>query len=423
MTSPVASGLQPTAEVFPNGTRVLATRCRTTPAVTISIGLHAGSLYDPADSPGLAHCLSRVIDRGTNKRSGDTIAEELDRRGVALRINVTRHSLMLTCDCLTEDFEAVLALVADVVRDPTCPEEDVSVRRGEILTALRQDDDNPAVTAVNRLMPLLYGDGHPYAHAPKGTSASLARIDRDALRGFHANRVAPGGLSVVVAGDLEPLSAVDAVSRSFGDWRHDAQPKPALDTPSRPRTRQRIVVPMIGKAQVDIVYGFTTVPRSDPSYYAYRLLVNILGQYGMGGRLGRQIRERQGMAYYAFCSFEASVIAGPLLVRAGVNAANVDRAVAAIDEEVARIAGEGVTDAELVDSKRYLIGSLPRTLETNAGIATFLQNVQQFELGLDFDERLPALLTRVTRDQVNEAAIQTLSPERAALVIAGPYAE
>ena len=180
---------------------------------------------------------------------------------------------------------------------------------------------------------------------------------------------------------------------------------------------------MMGKSQADIAYGFTTIPRSDPRYYAYWLLVNILGQYGMGGRLGRQIRERQGMAYYAFCGFEASVIAGPLLVRAGVNAANVDRAVASIDDEILKMAGEGVSEEELADSKRYLVGSLPRTLETNAGIAAFLQNVQQFDLGVDFDERLPSLLNQVTRDDVNEAAARTLSPDHAALVVAGPYEE
>lgn len=423
MTGPVARGLRPRAEVLPNGTRVLAVQSRTTPAVTISAALHAGSLYDPAGSHGLAHFLSRVIDRGTTQRSGETIAEELDLRGVSLRVNVTRHALMLSCDCLSEDFQTVLSIVADIIRDPTCLEHEVVARRGEILTALQQDDDNPAVTAVNRLMTLLYGVGHPYAHAPKGTPASLEQIERDTLRGFHVDRVAPRGLSVVVVGDVSPTLAVESVSRCFGDWRHDARPEPVLDAPSVPSSRQRIVVPMMGKAQADIAYGFTTIPRTDSRYYAYWLLVNILGQYGMGGRLGRQIRERQGMAYYAFCGFEASVIAGPLLVRAGVNASNVDRAVASIDDEVGKMASEGVSDAELADSKRYLIGSLPRTLETNAGIAAFLQGVQQFELGTDFDERLPTILNQVTREQVNESATQTLSPDHASLVVAGPYEE
>src|SRR4029450_3924189 len=129
---------------------------------------------------------------------------------------------------------------------------------------------------------------------------------------------------------------------------------------------------MMNKAQVDIAYGFITILRSDPRYYAYSLMNNVLGQYSLGGRLGDSIRERQGMAYYVFSALDANVIPGPLMIRAGVNPSNVDRALASIDEEVARMATEGPTDRELAESRQFLIGSLPRRLETNVGIAHFL---------------------------------------------------
>ena len=127
------------------------------------------------------------------------------------------------------------------------------------------------------------------------------------------------------------------------------------------------------------------------------------------------------MAYYAGSLFEAGHIAGPLLVRAGVNADNVDRAIASIDTEVAGMARDGVTDEELTSAKRYLIGSIPRSLETNEGIAQFLQTAEQFDLGLDYDSRLPGLVQSVTADDVAEAARRTLVTEQAAIVIAGPY--
>ena len=127
------------------------------------------------------------------------------------------------------------------------------------------------------------------------------------------------------------------------------------------------------------------------------------------------------MAYYAFCGFEAGLIEGPLIVRAGVSAANVEKAVESIDTEATALANEGVTGNELDNSKCYLTGSLPRTLETNAGIAAFLQNVQQFDLGLDYDRRLPTLIAGVSRDAVSDAARRTLDAGRAAVVVAGPY--
>jgi zinc protease len=150
---------------------------------------------------------------------------------------------------------------------------------------------------------------------------------------------------------------------------------------------------------------------------------NILGQYALGGRLGDSIRERQGMAYYVSSSVDPNVVEGPLVIRAGVSRANVDRAVASIDEELTRLADQGVSEKELDDSRTYLIGSMPRALETNASIATFLQTSQFFELGLDYDLRLPGLLRAVTLDQVNLIARRLIDPARAALAIAGPYGE
>jgi len=115
------------------------------------------------------------------------------------------------------------------------------------------------------------------------------------------------------------------------------------------------VIPMMNKAQADIAYGFTTIVRRDPEYYACWLMNHAFGQYSMSGRLGDSIRERQGMAYYAHSTLDANVMEGPLLIRAGVSAANIDRAVASIDEEVRKLTADGLTQKELDDSRRFLI--------------------------------------------------------------------
>jgi zinc protease len=389
--------------------------------MTININLDAGSMHDPEATPGLAFLFSRVVDRGTDARSVEAISEDLDLRGVSLRVAVSRHVLSLSCDCLVEDFGEILTLLADVIRHPAFPEPEIETRKGEVLTAIRQDEDSPAVVALEQLMMLLYGSDHPFGRRAKGSPGSIEAIDRELLLMFHRARIFPSGLSVVIVGDVETEKAIASVSGAFGNWRGEPGTSSALDPPPAAAERQLVVTPMMNKSQADIAYGFTTVARDDPAYYAYWLMANILGQYGMGGRLGHSIRERQGMAYYAFCGFEAGRIAGPLIVRAGVSAANVDRALTSIDSEVTTLAADGVTDDELADSKRYLIGSLPRTLETNAGIAGFLQNVQQFDLGLDHDQRLPAQIERVSRDEVNAAARTTLDVGRAAVTVAGPY--
>jgi len=210
-------------------------------------------------------------------------------------------------------------------------------------------------------------------------------------------------------------------ARVFGDWSAPSPVPIALPRVVPADRRDRLVIPMMNKAQADVAYGFTTIARRDPAYYAYALMNNVFGQYSMGGRLGDSIRERQGMAYYVYSSLDANLVPGPLMVRAGVSAANIARAVASIDAELTSLAADGPTEQELTDSKQYLVGSLPRTLETNAGIAAFLQTAEFFGLGLDYDVRVPGLLQAVTRDEVHEAARRAVDPSKATVVVAGPY--
>src|SRR5437763_2823782 len=252
---------------------------------------------------------------------------------------------------------------------PSFPEDELEKRKGETLNAIRQDEDSPAAQAVKALFEMLYPDGHPYGRPVKGRADTVARLDRAALGQFHRARFAPSGLTVLVVGDVDSERAATISQRVFGGWQATGPGETTLAPPPAATARRERVIPMMNKAQADIAYGFTTIVRSDPRYYAYTVMNNALGQYGIGGRLGDNIRERQGMAYYVFSSFDANVVEGPLLIRAGVSPANIDKTIAAIDEEVATMAREGVSDAELGDSRRYLIGSMPRVLETNIGIA------------------------------------------------------
>jgi zinc protease len=338
-----------------------------------------------------------------------------------LSTSVNRHLLSRVCTCLAEDLEAILEVVADVLVNATFPETEMDARRAEIVTLIRQDEDNPASVATQECIADLYGASHPYGCRVRGSVGSVESIGRDALRRFHAARFGPSSLVLALVGAVETERAIAAAASAFGAWRANPLPTPPLAAPAVRSTRHVRVAPMMAKAQADIAYGFVAIRRQDPSYHAYSLMNNILGQYSLGGRLGDSIRERQGMAYYVFSSLDANLLPGPLTVRCGVSAANVERAVSSIDEELSRFAADGPTEKEVAESKRYLVGSIPRMLETNGAIASFLQTVEFFELGLDYDVRLPALLDAVSRDDVQSAARETLAPDRATIVVAGPY--
>jgi len=412
-------GLSPARESLSNGAVLLVQQTSMAPAVTIDCVFDAGSLCDPADLPGVSQLVGRVLDRGSLRRSASALSDALDDRGVALRVSTTRHRLSVSCTCLTEDFADVLAILLDVARRPTFPESEIEQLRAETVTALRQDDDSPAVRAVDAVSGLIYGADHPYARKAKGHFASVERIRREDLLAFHAAWVRPSCLTLAIVGDVEPAVAMSLAAAELEDWSAPPAEHVPVTPPASPATRRIERIAMPGKPQSDIAYGFNTIRRLDPRYYAYWMMNIVLGQFGLGGRLADNIRERQGMAYYAYSTFDASVGEGPLIVRAGVDPGNVERTIEAIDREVRVLAAEGPTAAEVAETREYLVGSIPRLLENNPGIAAFLLTTEQYGLGPDYDRRLPALLRAVTSDDIHAAA-QSLDPAAASIAVAGP---
>jgi zinc protease len=420
MSTTRARGLSPVRSELDNGTVVIVQETSMTPSVTISAAFQAGSMFDPVDREGLSYLTGRVIDRGTDRRSGSDIAQELDDRGVSLLVSTNRHSLTLSCTCLTDDFDDVFAIVADMARRPTFPEDEIAKRRAEALTILRQREDNPAARAVDAVMELLYTRNHPYGRPSKGTAGGIERISRHEMAAFHARRCRPAALSVAIVGDIAASHAAQRARMELEDWT--AEPPARIDIPSvaHGTGRREAAIPMPGKPQTEIAYGFVTIRRLDPRYYAYWMMNNILGQFGLGGRLADNIRERQGMAYYAFSTLDPAHGEAPLMIRAGVDPANVESALAAIETELSSLASQGPTVKEVEESCAYLVGSIPRMFETNLSIAAFLQAVEEYGLGLDFHRRLPELLRAVTIDEIRAAAAEALDPGIAAVGIAGP---
>jgi zinc protease len=416
--------LNPKRVVLPNGITVLAKANHTSPTISLVVGVRTGAYSDPPDRDGTAALCARVLDRGTAKRSAEMIADELDGRGASLSVVAGRHQMALAATCLAEDFDPVLLLAADVLRHPAFKDHEIATRKEQLITAIRQEEDNPATVAGDIFARTLYG-AHPYARKVRGTIEAIEHIRRQDLVRFHQKGFDPPIMTVVVVGDIIEEFAITSISKLFGDWPASTKatdtPLVTVPDPVPPAARQLVSVPMMNKSQADVVYGFVGVRRADPDFTAISVMNNALGQYAIGGKLGDSIRERQGMAYYVYSSLDATFGAGPFSIRAGVAAANVEKTIASIDNELKTVIRDGFTAQEIEESKSYMIGSLPRQLETNAAIASFLLNVETFGLGLDYDERLPGMIKAVTREAADAAARRLLNPDRAVIAVAGPW--
>jgi zinc protease len=213
----------------------------------------------------------------------------------------------------------------------------------------------------------------------------------------------------------------DKVRSALGDWQAPGATANQSIPPavSLAETRRELT-PIDGKTQSDIVLGWPGLARRDPDFMKARLTNTLLGVFGMMGRLGDTIRDEEGLAYYVYSQLEAGLTAGPWVTIAGVNPANVERAIDGILRQVRRLREEKVPEDELADSQSFLTGSMPIRLETNEGIANMILTMERYDLGFDYLARYDGLVNAVTVQDVQDMARKYLDPETYAVAIAGP---
>lgn len=403
-----------------NGIVILTRSNFNSPSVTISGQMRVGSLFDMDEKLGMADFTASALMRGTQQRSFQQIYDTLESAGASMGWEGGTHTTSFGGKALAEDLDMLLALLAEVLLTPAFPPNDVERLRAQMLTSLAIRAQNTGDMASLTFDQLVYA-GHPYSRPEDGYPATIQAVTRDDLISFHRNYYGPRGMIIVVVGAVAAEDVVEKVSRTLVAWQNPDQPLPPALPPLNPLTdilRQNVVIP--GKSQADIVMGAAGPERSAPGYIAAALGNNVLGQFGMMGRIGDIVREKAGLAYYAHSSLSGGLGPGPWSVSAGVDPANVDRAIGLIRQEIARFVREPVSAEELSDSQANFIGRLPLSLESNSGVAGALLNLERYQLGLDYYRRYPDLVRAVTVDDVLEAAQSYLNPDRLGIAVAGP---
>ena len=406
-----------------NGITVLVRENFLSPSVVIQGSLEIGGLDESETKAGLAGLASACLMRGTQSRDFHQIYEALESVGASLSFGSGMHTTTFYAHGLSEDFGSLANLAADALRRPSFPAEQLEKLRGEYLThlAIRQEDTGDRAQLA--FAELAYA-GHPYAHDEEGTAESIQGITREEVIQFHGNGFGPRGMIITIAGAVHSGRAMAMIEKYFADWHNPNQPVRAA-LPVAPRLQQlaerRVELP--GKTQADLVIGVPGPARASADFFPALIGNNILGRFGLFGRIGEAVRESEGLAYYAFSSLAGGLGPGPWMAMAGVNPRNIERALELIRREIGRFVQTKVTALELTDNQASLIGRLPLQLESNEGVAAALMNVELYSLGLEYYQRFPGLVAGVTREDILETARRYLHPDRLAVGIAGPLDE
>lgn len=412
-----------TRYVLPNGVKALIQQNTSSPTVSVRGEVRVGAVNEPAEKNGLAVFTGSALIRGTANRTFQEIVLATEERGASVNAGGGLHSSGFGGRALAEDLPLILDMLADMLQNPTFPQQEVERLRSQFLMGLRESEQETRTQVARTARALLYPADHPYSRLSSGTVASVQGITRDDLVQFH-KLYHPAATTIAIVGDVEPQQVIALLEETFGRWEVASEPpRQDLPAPSKLSGVQRRDISMPGKIQSDIVWAVQGLKRTDEDYYPASVANMILGRLGMGGRLGDNVREQQGLAYYCGSSVEADLGAGPWAAIAGINPANVDRAVTAILHEVDRFVADGPTDEEMNDARDYMVGSLVLGLETNDGIAGTLLGIERYGLGLDYIARYPDIIRAIDAEQVTAMARKYLSTENYVLAVAGPTVE
>jgi zinc protease len=388
----------------------------TNPIISIRFAFRGGASLDPVGKEGLAEMVSGLLDEGAGSIDSRAFQQKLEDLAITLRFDAGRDTFGGQLRTLTENKDIAFDLFRLALTSPRFDSEPVERIRSQIQANLRRQAEDPDVMARLKMFSTFFPD-HPYGRPVSGTPESIAGISAYDLRGFVGRRIAKKGLTVGVVGDI---SAGDL--RVVLDWVFGSLPDSGTDwaVPDvSPNAVGGTTIVETADPQSSIVFGQRGVKRDHPDYYAAYIVNHILGGGGFSSRLYDEVREKRGLAYSVYSGLLPLDHAGLFFGGAGTRNDRAGETIDIIRTEWARMAADGPTAEELVETKRYLTGSFPLRFSSSGRIAAVLVAIQLDDLGIDYLDRRNGLIESVTMKDVRRVATDILDPATLTFVVSG----
>jgi len=401
-----------------NGMKLFLVEDRELPLINVSAIIRTGSIYEPADKIGLASITGEVIRTGgTAAKTGDELDEELERMAASVETSIGLNSGSASVSVLKEDIDKGLAVLADVLMNPAFREDKILLAKMQAKSMIARRNDNVREIAGREFDKLIYGPDSVYARQEE--YATIDNITRDDLIAFHKRFFAPNNIMLAVCGDFNTDEMIKKIDGAFRDWR-----KTDLNIPDTPQIdyKFRKTVNQIRKEDVNqsnIYLGHVGGLMSDPDYFALVVMNRILGG-GFTGRLFKNVRSREGLAYSVFGSYSANYdYPGEFYVGCMTKSESTVYAIRAMLREVEKIRESEVTDEELALAKESFLNSFVFNFDTKGEIVGRRMLYEYFGYPADFLQKTKENVEKVTKADVLRVAQKHLKPDTVQILVVG----
>ena len=400
---------------LPNGLVVITETMENVRSVSVGIWVRSGSRREAPAENGMAHFLEHMVFKGTERRSAESIAREMDSVGGMLDAFTSKEQICFNAKVLDEHLPIAFDVLADLVLRPKLDSEDVRKERQVVLEEIKMDLDNPEYL-LHDLFTRGFWPDHSLGRPILGIPETVRKFDDEGLRRRFKSWFAPDHLLVTAAGNIAHEQVLNLVEQEFGHLEplstREEDPIPSTAAPIHLETKRDL-------EQVHLCVGVPSLPIAHERRFGVAVLNNLLGG-GMSSRLFQNIREKQGLAYAVFSELTPYSDVGMLSVYAGTAVETIDKVLDMTIAEFRAIKESPVSDEELLRAKNHLKGSLMLSLEsTSARMSNLARQELYFHRFSSLDEIL-ASIEAVTREEVQSLARQFFRPELIAATVLGP---
>jgi zinc protease len=401
-----------------NGIQILVAPVAKLPLVTVLALVDAGASAEPSGKLGVAALTVRLLLEGAAGLDGTTLADRFEQIGASVDAHGDWDAATISLTVLSERLPAALALVRDLVREPTFPEREVQRLKEQRLSDLVQQLAEPRALADEQFASATYEATSRYAAPEEGDAESVRGLTRDDVQAFYSARYHPRGLTLIFAGDVTADATVALAKSLFGDWSGPtlAALPTGIDAPQKGK-----LVRIVAKAdapQSEIRVGHAGLPRRIDDYFDVMVMNAVLGGL-FSSRINLNLREVHGYTYGASSVFDWRRGAGPFVIHTAVKSDVTGPAIGEILKEIDRLRNEEITHDELTLATSYLDGVFPIRYETTAAIAVALANLVVHALDEDYYDAYRAKVRGVTTASVLRAAQDHLHPDQLRIVVVG----
>lgn len=411
-----------TRETLPSGATLITSHSETLPLTSIAIGFRGGHRDEDRASSGSTYLAMRTAVRGTVRRSGVELADDVESMGTSLATIVDRDGFGVGSTCLARLQAEAVSLLGEVALEPGFDPTQLEMARSEVESEIGEIEDHPSRRAILKMLPLVFPD-HPYGRPLRGTRESLAGLEGEVVHGRYCESLGNGGLVVCASGSVDVDRLRDAVERvaagipgwrggsslSMGGGAERSAPVAVAAGSPPPVLREHVELEHGIPGQSHVALGLAGPAASSDDAVPLRFLARALSM--MGGPLWVALRENPPHAYAVHASPLLLASGGAVLLSVTARPGDEPAAEEGLLSVLRAVGAKGLEEDEFERARSYVAGTMEIAMQRESTRAASYAMSELLGVGFELMEKMPDLIRGLTNDDIVRVARAYLDPD------------